>query len=277
MWSRPSPVVSLLPVLSDLDRQGSSNLSMADPSERPNVTLRLDRHLVERGFFPSREKAAYAIRAGGVMVNGRTITKPAAPVDTNAHISVSAQSTLRIGRGERKLAGILESFQIDCSEKTALDVGSGAGGFTWQLLQQGAPRVYAVDVGTDQLHSDLRSNPRVAVYEQTDIRDLTTLPTPPGIAIVDVSFISLRLVLPHVCTLTRADADLVVLFKPQFEGGAIGRGSGSSIHDKDSRCRGCATFGAWCKGNGLTVKGEIESPLPGKHGNREYFFHLRRA
>ncbi len=122
---------------------------MAKPSERSKVTLRLDRLLVEQRYFPSREKAAYAIRAGGVQVNGLTVTKPAAFVDSEAQIIVNPQSTLRIGRGEHKLAGVLEQFGIDCSGKTALDVGSGAGGFTWQLLQQGAERVYAVDVGTN--------------------------------------------------------------------------------------------------------------------------------
>ena len=101
------------------------------------------------------------IRAGGVQVNGRTVTKPAAPVNTDARILVNTQSTLRIGRGERKLAGILERFAINCSGKIALDVGSGAGGFTWQLLRHGAMRVYAVDVGSNQLHHDLRTDSRV--------------------------------------------------------------------------------------------------------------------
>ena len=247
---------------------------MAGPSERPNATMRLDRLLVEKRFFSSREKAVYAIRAGGVSVNSQTVTKPAAPVDTNAQISVNAQSALRIGRGEHKLAGVLEQFGIDCSGKTALDVGSGAGGFTWQLLQQGAAQVYAVDVGTDQLHSDVRSDPRVAVYEQTDIRDLAKLPKPPHVAVVDVSFISLRLILPYVCTLMRTDADIVVLLKPQFEAATIGLEKGASARTRETqRCiRGA--FVAWCAASDLTVKGEVESPLPGKHGNHEFFFHL---
>ncbi|MDE2840031.1 MAG: TlyA family RNA methyltransferase [Chloroflexota bacterium] len=235
---------------------------MSDTIERPKVTLRLDRLLVEQRFFPSREKAAYAIRAGGVHVNGHTVTKPAASVDSEAQITVNPQSTLRIGRGEHKLAGVLESFQIDCLGKIALDVGSGAGGFTWQLLRQGAKRVYAVDVGTNQLHSDLRSDPRVAVFEQTDIRDLTKLPKPPHIAVVDVSFISLRLVLPHVCALTRADADLVVLLKPQFEAATSGLEKGGSIHERDKRRRICDAFVAWCSATDLTVKGESETHYP---------------
>lgn len=269
--------MTISPVPSESDHRGSLNLSKAELSERPKVTKRLDRLLIERRYFPSREKAAYAIRAGGVHVNGHTVTKPAASVDSEAQITVNPQSTLRIGRGEHKLAGVLESFQIDCSGKTALDVGSGAGGFTWQLLQQGAERVYAVDVGTNQLHSDVRSDPRVAVFEQTDIRDLTKLPKPPYIAVVDVSFISLRLVLPHVCALTRADADLVVLLKPQFEAATSGREKGGSIHERDNRRRICDAFVAWCSATDLTVKGESESPLPGKHGNRELFLHLKRA
>ncbi len=239
------------------------------------MTLRLDRLLVEQRFFPSREKAVYAIRAGGVRVNDQTVTKPAAPVDTNAQISVNAQSTLRIGRGEHKLAGVLEQFGIDCSGKTVLDVGSGAGGFTWHLLQQGAAQVYAIDVGTDQLHSDVRSDPRVAVYEQTDIRDLMALPKPPHVAVVDVSFISVRLVLPHVRRLTRAGADIVVLLKPQFESATIVRERGDALRAGEVQQRVYAGFVDWCAANGFAVKDNTASPLAGKHGNREVFVHLR--
>lgn len=239
------------------------------------MRLRLDRLLVEQRFFPSREKAVYAIRAGGVRVNDQTVTKPAAPVDTNARISVNAQSTLRIGRGEHKLAGILEQFGIDCSGKTVLDVGSGAGGFTWQLLQQGAAQVYAVDVGTNQLHRELRTDPRVAVYEQTDIRDLTALPKLPHVAVVDVSFISIRLVLPHVRRLTRAGADIVVLLKPQFEAATTERKRGGAPREKEMQQRVYAGFVDWCAANGFAVKGDAASPLAGKHGNREVFVHLR--
>ena len=250
---------------------------MAEPEERATVTMRLDRLLVEQSYFASREKAAYAIRAGGVQVNGRTVTKPAAAVNTDAQILVNTLSTLRIGRGEHKLAGVLEEFGVDCSGKTALDVGSGAGGFTWQLLQQGAERVYAVDVGTNQLHHDLRADPRVASYEQTDVRDLTEFSEPPHVAVVDVSFISLRLILPHVCTLTRADADIVVLLKPQFEVATIELKKGESIHNRERQHCIREAFIDWCATNDLAVKGEIESPLRGKHGTRELFLHLNRA
>lgn len=248
---------------------------MTAPHARTSERIRLDRHLIEQGYFASREKAAYAIRAGGVQVNGRTVTRPATPVDSEAHILVSAQTTLRIGRGERKLAGILQAFGIDCAGKAVLDVGSGAGGFTWQLLQQGARHIYAVDVGTNQLHLDLRSDPRVGVYEQTDIRDLSLLPESPDIAVVDVSFISVRLVLPHVCRLARAGADIVVLLKPQFEAATVARERGSAPREKEVQQRVFAAFVDWCTANGFTVKGDAESPLAGKHGNREIFVHLR--
>lgn len=239
--------------------------------------MRLDRLLAEKEFFSSREKAVYAIRAGGVSVNGQTVTKPAAPVDANARIDVNTQAALRIGRGEHKLAGVLEEFGIDCAGKIALDVGSGAGGFTWQLLQQGAERVYAVDVGTKQLHDDLRADARVAVYEQTDVRDLSSLPEPPHLVVVDVSFISVRLVLPHVCRLTRAGADMVVLLKPQFERDTIDRQQGNSIRKSEAPRRVYDAFIAWCSANGFTVMGNTESPLRGKHGDREIFVHLRSA
>ncbi|MCY4436387.1 MAG: TlyA family RNA methyltransferase [Chloroflexi bacterium] len=250
---------------------------MAEPQNRTTATMRLDRLLVEKTFFPSREKAAYAIRAGGVQVNGRTVTKPAAPVNFDAQVFVDTQSTLRIGRGEHKLAGVLEEFGIDCAGKIALDVGSGAGGFTWQLLQQGAKRVYAVDVGANQLHHELRADPRVAAYEQTDVRGLTAFSEPPHVAAVDVSFISLRLILPHVCTLTRADADIVVLLKPQFEVATIELTKGGSIHNRETQRAIRHAFVDWCAANDLVVKGEVESPIRGKHGTREFFLHLNHA
>ena len=161
--------------------------------------------------------------------------------------------------------------------KQSLDVGSGAGGFTWQLLHQGARHIYAVDVGTDQLHSDLRSDSRVGAYEQTDIRDLSFLPESPDIAVVDVSFISIRQVLPHVSTLTRAGADYVILFKPQFEVATIEHERGGGLRESKVQQRIYAAFVDWCGANGFAVKGDIESPLAGKHGNREIFVHLRSA
>lgn len=237
-------------------------------------TIRLDRFLVEHRYFSSREKAAFAMRAGGVRVNGREVTKPATPVAAAAAIAVDSRNTLRIGRGERKLAGVLQHFAIDCAGKVALDVGSSIGGFTWQLLQQGATRVYAVDVGSDQLHETLRADPRVSVYEQTDVRNLAALPEQPHIAAVDVSFISLRAVLPHVRRLIRADGEIAVLLKPQFEVATIGLKKSKAIHGLETQRRVSDAFTAWCNTNGLKPIGEIASPLSGKHGAREVFFHL---
>ena len=248
---------------------------MAGSQEHGATRTPLDRLLVTRSLFPSREKAAFSIRTGGVQVNGRTITKPAAQVDPDAQIFVDVQGALRIGRGERKLAGVLERFGIDCSGRVALDVGSGVGGFTWLLLRHGARRVFAVDVGSDQLSEKLRADPRVAVYEQTDVRDLTSLPDPPHVALVDVSFISLRAVLPHVCTLIRADADLVVLLKPQFELGSVALQKGETVRKAHTQGRIRDAFIAWCPAHNLAVRGVVESPLPGKHGDRELFLHLK--
>lgn len=239
------------------------------------MTERLDKLLVMRGLFPSREKAAFSIRAGGVAVDGCTITKPATPVSSTASIDVDAGSTLRIGRGERKLDGVFDQFGIDCSGKTALDVGSGAGGFTWQLLRHGARRVYAVDVGSGQLDGTLRSDPRVVVCEQTDIRELTALPEQPRLAVIDVSFISLQLVLPHVCALLSRDAHIVALFKPQFESGAISNKRTRTAKGEAAQRRIRLEFAAWCRENGFSIEGDRESPLPGKHGNREEFLHLK--
>lgn len=247
---------------------------MADPRPPKPAHKRLDKLLVDLGHFSSREKATFSIRAGGVAVDGCVITKPAAPVAATARVDIDAGSGLRIGRGERKLAGVLEQFGIDCAGKTALDVGSGAGGFTWQLLQHGAQRVYAVDVGSGQLHEKLRIDPRVVVYEQTDIRGLVALPEKPCLAAIDVSFISLRLVLPHVCTLLSRGAEIVALLKPQFESDSIGKEKSSQSKREAAQQRIRADFATWCHANSLVVVGEVESPMPGKHGNREIFFHL---
>ena len=246
---------------------GNAELSASD-------SVRLDRLLVERQYVPSREKAAFSIRAGGVRVDGRVRTKPAAPVNPNARIEIDMQSALCIGRGERKLAGVLERFGIDCAGKVALDVGSGAGGFTWRLLQQGAVRVYAVDVGRCQLDPILRADPKVTVYEQTDARSLTALPSAPHVAVIDTSFISLRAVLPAVRNVTRLDAAIVPLLKPQFESAMIGLEPGRSLGKPETQRRIREAFVDWCAAHALTVRGEVESPLPGKHGAREVFFHL---
>jgi 23S rRNA (cytidine1920-2'-O)/16S rRNA (cytidine1409-2'-O)-methyltransferase len=130
-------------------------------------------------------------------------------------------------------------------------------------------------VGSDQLSEKLRADPRVAVYEQTDVRDLASLPDPPHVALVDVSFISLRAVLPHVCTLIRADADLVVLLKPQFELGSVALQKGETVRKAHTQGRIRDAFIAWCPAHNLAVRGVFESPLPGKHGDRELFLHLK--
>ncbi len=247
----------------------------ADPQAEVAAVTRLDRLLSAQGYFTSREKAAYAIRAGGVRVDGRTVIKPAARVSAAACIQVNKQNSLRIGRGERKLAGILEHFGIDCAGKIALDVGSSAGGFTWQLLQHGAKRVYAVDVGANQLHPELRVDPRVMTFERTDIRDLDSLPERPAIAAIDVSFISLRLVVPHVCTLMAKNADIVALLKPQFEGSGPGTMNVTRIRGQATQRPICEAFSAWCRAHRIAVQGAVECPLPGKHGDREIFFHLQ--
>ena len=247
---------------------------MPDSPQSARPAVRLDRLLVERRYFPSREKAAFSIRAGGVQVDGRVLTKPAAPVNPDARIEVDAGSALHVGRGERKLAGVLERFGIDCAGKIALDVGSGAGGFTWRLLEQGAARVYAVDVGRNQLDPALRADHRVTVYEQTDVRSLTALPSAPHVAVIDVSFISLRAVLPPVRALVRPNADIAALLKPQFETATIALGKGDSLRNPRTRRRIRDAFVDWCAQAGFSVRGEVESPLPGKHGAREVFIHL---
>jgi len=233
---------------------------------------------MQRGLFASREKAAYAIRAGAVRAAGKVVRKPGTLVDPDVPVSVDeARGLLHIGRGERKLAGILERFRIACEGRVALDVGAGAGGFTWQLLQHGVARVYTVDVGHDQLHPELRADPRVVVMEDTDIRALTALPELPTLAVVDVSFISLRLVLPAVQRLVAADADVVALVKPQFEAGRLEFRGAYVVRDRHLRYQVFYDFASWCAAQGWSILAALPSLLPGKQGNREAFAHLAFA
>ncbi|MFB5083422.1 TlyA family RNA methyltransferase [Symbiobacterium thermophilum] len=231
---------------------------------------RLDVALVSRGHFPSRERAQEAIAAGMVRVNGRVITKPARKVDPGDAIEVTGDPIGYVGRGGLKLQGALDQFGIDPAGRVCLDVGASTGGFTDCLLRRGARRVYAVDVGRDQLHPSLRQDPRVVVMEETDIRSVAALPEPVELAAVDVSFISLTLVLPAVARLLAPAGQIVALIKPQFEVGPGGVGKGGIVRDPaqhrlavDRVLRRAAELGLAC----VRV---IDSPILGTEGNREF-------
>ncbi|WP_456457775.1 23S rRNA (cytidine-2'-O)-methyltransferase TlyA, partial [Nitratifractor sp.] len=179
--------------------------------------MRLDTFLVERGEFASRNKAAEAIRAGRVSVGGRQISKPSYNVGSEDEVVV-AEGEEWVSRAAGKLAGYLREHPVAIAGKTCLDIGSSTGGFTQVLLRQGAERVDAVDVGREQLHLSLRNDPKVRVYESTDIRDFEPESRYP-IIVSDVSFISLSHILPSVIRLAEERAEVILLFKPQFEVG----------------------------------------------------------
>jgi 23S rRNA (cytidine1920-2'-O)/16S rRNA (cytidine1409-2'-O)-methyltransferase len=234
---------------------------------------RLDVAMVERGLAPSREKARALILAGEVRVAGQTETRASANVADDAQIEVEAPQRF-VSRGGEKLEHALAAFRIDVAGRVALDVGASTGGFTDCLLQRGAARVYAVDVGYGQLFQRLREDPRVVVMERTNVRELEALPERPSIATIDTSFISLTLVLPNVIALLQPGAEIVALVKPQFEAGReeVHRGV---VRDPLVHAAVIGRVAWWAVNHGLRVRGVTASPLLGPAGNREFFLWLR--
>lgn len=238
--------------------------------------LRLDQLLVERGLSQSRERAQAMIIAGDVRVEHQVVTRPAASVSFGAEINV-AQPPPYVSRGGFKLAHALETFALEVNGQTVLDVGASTGGFTDVLLQRGAARVYAVDVGHGQLAWKLRQDPRVVSYERTNIRYLATLPEFVSGAVIDVSFISLGLVIPPVLQLAKADAWIVALAKPQFEAGRDQVGKGGVVRDAAVHEQVLNRVLAMMTSLGLAIGGCTPSPLLGPAGNREFLLLLRRT
>ena len=239
------------------------------------TATRLDVALVARGLAESREKAQALVMAGRVRVDGARADKPGRPVKDGAAIEVAAGPE-HVGRGALKLEGALDRFGLDPAGRVAVDVGASTGGFTEVLLARGAVRVYAVDVGRGQLHEKLRADPRVVVLEKTNARDLSPalLPEPCAIASVDVSFISVRKILPPLATVLTEGADAVVLVKPQFEVGRRQVGRGGLVTDPALHLQSLADVAADAQAAGYGVRGAGPSPITGTEGNREFFVHL---
>jgi len=242
------------------------------------VKARADLLLVERGLFASRAKAREAIEAGLVLVDGVALKKPSDMVESKSKIE--AQKPYRwVSRGGLKLEAGLTHFQIDAKERVCLDVGSSTGGFTDVLLSRGAAKVFAVDVGQDQLHERLRRNKRVVSLEQTDARNLdeTLIPDAPSLVVCDASFISLKLVLPQALALAAEGAFLVALIKPQFEAGreAVREGRGI-VRDEAIHEAVCADIAEWLAATGWNVLGIAPSPIEGGDGNREFLIGARK-
>jgi 23S rRNA (cytidine1920-2'-O)/16S rRNA (cytidine1409-2'-O)-methyltransferase len=243
--------------------------------------VRLDTLLVERGIAASRERARALILAGSVRVNGQPACKAGTSVSIDADVTVASADHPYVGRGGLKLAHALDTFGIDVTGRTALDIGASTGGFTDVLLQRGAAHVVALDVGHGQLDWKIRSDPRVDVLERVNARTLTAADLPPGrapfgIVTIDVSFISLRHILPVVPPLLRDASDVVALVKPQFEAGRFEVGKGGIVRDAAVQARVIEEITAAADALGLTRAGMTESPIAGMEGNREFLLHLRR-
>lgn len=237
---------------------------------------RLDQLLVERGLVESRSKARALIMAGKVLVNGHKVDKPGSPVSPTSRLEV-LQPMPYVSRGGLKLAAALDHFGIVIEGKICLDVGASTGGFTDCLLQRGARRVYAVDVGKGQLDWKLRGDPRVVLCEGVNARYLsrTHVPEPVDLAVCDVSFISVTLILPALAALLKPEGEMVILVKPQFEVGRGQVGKGGVVREPELQQAACRKVEQALSALSFQVEC-MESPIRGAEGNREFLLHARR-
>lgn len=248
---------------------------MADPGD--NESRRLDVELVRRGMMVSRAQARAAIEAGKVSVEGAAALKPGQPVTAAARIEAAAAHPW-VSRGALKLEHALRVFGIEPAGRACLDVGASTGGFTEVLLSRGARKVVAVDVGQGQLHSKLKSDPRVVSLESTNARDLTAhaLGEPPSLIVCDASFIGLSKVLSRPLELAAPEAILVGLFKPQFEVGPAHVGKGGIVSDEAAVTRAAGALETWLTSRGWPVGQWTPSPIAGGDGNAESLFYCRK-
>lgn len=237
---------------------------------------RIDVLMVERGLAPTREKAQALLMAGSVTVDGQPVTKPGSTVAADSSVDVRAPLQY-VGRGGDKMAGALDALGLDPAGAVVLDVGASTGGFTDCLLQRGATRAYAIDVGRGQLAHGLQLDPRVTSQEGVNARNPFPLPELVDLAVADVSFISLRLVLPQMAAHLRPDGRMLVLVKPQFEAerGAVGRGG--IVRDAKTHAAVVGGLAQWAIGQGHRLRGIVPSPITGTEGNREFFVLLEKA
>ncbi len=248
--------------------------------EKPGpLKNRLDALLVLRGMIPSREQASRLIMAGRVRVNGSVVDKPGKTVKKDVELELVEPKSPYVSRAGEKLASALDQFSLSCSDCVIIDVGASTGGFTDCVLQRGAKRVYAIDVGYGQLDQRLREDPRVVVMDRKNIRFLSSqdIPELVDVAVVDVSFISLKLVLPVVVNLVKQGGLLVVLVKPQFEAGKGQVGRGGIVKDEGVRNRVKQDFLLFVHSMGLAILGIMDSPILGKKGNREMLVVLQKS
>lgn len=235
---------------------------------------RLDQLLVARKIIATRSQAENWIRLGKVVVGGQVITKPGHFVPDDAVITLKITEQY-VSRAGLKLASVAQLLKLNFEAKTVLDVGSSTGGFTDYALQHGASKVIAVDVGTEQLHPSLRGNSSVELHEKTDIRDIRRLSATPDIVVIDVSFISLREILPHIAMLSGDNTQVVAMIKPQFEAGNSAKHKGVIKNDAMRR-QILRDFEQWVK-NYFTIVDKADSEVTGAKGNRERFYLLKSS
>jgi 23S rRNA (cytidine1920-2'-O)/16S rRNA (cytidine1409-2'-O)-methyltransferase len=249
------------------------------PKGRSPNKVRLDELLAEKGLAPSREKAKALIMAGLVEVEGTRIDKPGRDVPVSAAVTVKPQGISYVSRGGLKLEAVLDAFSVEVKDKVFLDVGASTGGFTDCLLRRGARRVIAVDVGYGQFDWKLRNDPRVRLLEKTNVRYLKPedLGESPDGAAIDVSFISLQLIVPAVSALLKPQALVLALIKPQFEVGKGQVGKGGVVRDPALHRRVIDDVIACFERNGWIARGHIPSPVLGPKGNQEFLAFLTRG
>jgi len=231
---------------------------------------RLDQLLVAKGLVPTRSQAESYIRLGQVTVDKQVVTKPEQMLREDAAVQLTAAEQY-VSRAGLKLASVAQALSLDFKGKVVLDVGSSTGGFTDYALQHGARKVIAVDVGTDQLHPRLRTDERVELHEKTDIRNVHTLSDAPDIVLIDVSFISLREILPSVARLSTRKTAVVAMAKPQFEAGQTGQKHKGVIKNDAIRRRILQEFETWVRGL-FVIEQKADSDVLGTKGNRERFY-----
>ena len=233
---------------------------------------RLDVELVKRKLVISRSQAENYIKLGFIKVDGKVVKKPHFQVSKDNQLNLSKKVNY-VSRAGLKLESVANLFKINFKDKVVLDVGSSTGGFTDYALKNGAKKVIAVDVGTNQLHPSLHNNPKIELHEQTDIRDIDELPSKPDIVVIDVSFISIKEVLPHISKLIADDTQLIAMVKPQFESRDAMKKHKGVIKNESIRRQILKDFEAWVKKH-FFIKNKKDSGVSGEKGNTERFYLL---